>query len=204
MPPPPPPAGQRTPPPSPFSSPSAGSARSSGSGGAPTPRRPPELEGALEPPARSPSPARSPQELKLAPRSKHQQLNLDLALLKASASGDLAALQSAHAAGADINAVGVNGGLVMHFAAKGGHVPVVRYLLGECVPVDVLTAPSAGGFAPLWIAAQFGKAEVIAVLVEAGAQVNCQPATDGCTALWIASGKGRTAACQQPWAIYHR
>ena len=122
-------------------------------------------------------------------------MELDVRLLKAAAAGNLECLRVAHAEGGDIDAVGQNGGLPLHFAAKGGHTAVCSYLLSHGAEVDATTAHDAGEFAALWIASQYGKDDVIADLLKANAAVDRQ-AGDGSTALWIAAAKGNAAAVQ--------
>lgn len=126
------------------------------------------------------------------PRAAHIQVELDVRLLKAAAVGSLEGVQAAHAEGGNVAAVGLNGGLPLHFAAKGGHTSVCSYLLSHGAQVDATTAHEAGGFTALWVASQFGREDVIADLVTAGAAVDCQ-AVDGSTALWIAAAKGNAA-----------
>lgn len=137
--------------------------------------------------------AMEPQRQEQQPRATHIQVELDLRLLKAAAAGNVERVQAAHAEGGDLAAVGVNGGLPLHFAAKAGHTAVCSYLLSHGAEIDATTAHEAGGFAALWIAAQYGRQDVIAKLVKAGAAVDRQ-AVDGSTALWIAAAKGNDAA----------
>jgi ankyrin repeat protein len=134
-----------------------------------------------------------PQRHQEQPRAAHIQVELDLRLLKAAAAGDLERLQAAHSEGGDLAAVGLNGGLPLHFAAKGGHTAVCSYLLSHGAEVDATTAHEAGGFTALWIAAQYGREDVIADLVKADAAVDHQ-AVDGSTALWIAAAKENDTA----------
>ena len=126
------------------------------------------------------------------PRAAHIQVELDVRLLKAAAVGSLEGVKAAHAEGGDVAAIGLNGGLPLHFAAKGGHTWVCSYLLRHGAEVDATTAHEAGGFTALWVASQFGRADIIADLVKAGAAVDRQ-AVDGSTALWIAAAKGNDA-----------
>lgn len=149
------------------------------------------------------------QEHEQQPRAAHIQVELDLRLLKAAAAGNLERVQAAHAEGGDLAAVGLNGGLPLHFAAKGGHTVVCSYLLSHGAQIDATTAHEEGGFAALWIAAQYGREDVIADLVKADAAVDRQ-AGDGSTALWIAAAKGNDAAvralltvCSSPGCIAH-
>ena len=134
-----------------------------------------------------------PQQQEQQPRATHIQVELDLRLLKAAAAGNVERLQAAHAEGGDLAAVGLNGGLPLHFAAKAGHTAVCSYLLSHGAEIDATTANEAGGFAALWIAAQYGREDVIGELVKAGSAVDRQ-AVDGSTALWIAAAKGNDAA----------
>ena len=153
------------------------------------------------PPPPSPPPVPSQaQQQRHELRAAHIQVELDVRLLKAAAAGNLERLRVAHAEGGDIDAVGQNGGLPLHFAAKGGHTAVCSYLLSHGAEVDATTAHQAGEFAALWIASQYGKDDVIADLVKANAAVDRQ-AVDGSTALWIAAAKGNDAAVQTLLAV---
>ena len=160
-----------------------------------TPGPPPPPKGAAAARMRAPPPS--------GERPRHIQVELDLRLLKAAAAGDLERLRTAHANGGDMVAVGANGGLPLHFAAKGGHVDACSFLLSHGAEVDAPTAQQAGGFAPLWVASQYGQADAIAALIEAGAAVD-RRAVDGSTALWIAAAKGRDDAVKALLAVRTR
>ena len=54
----------------------------------------------------------------------------------------------------------------LHYAATGGHVPVIEYLLDQSAYID---AESPNGTTPLMMAAKYGNASAVKILLEAGA-----------------------------------
>jgi len=71
-----------------------------------------------------------------------------------------------------------------------GRTNAVRKLLAESETVDVGTRDGMG-WTPLMYAAESGHAEIVALLIEAGANVYSEN-NDGATALHLAAEKGRT------------
>ena len=67
---------------------------------------------------------------------------------------------------ADINKTGWT---ALHYAATGGHVPVIEYLLDNSAYID---AESPNGTTPLMMAAMYGSPEAVKHLIQAGADLN--------------------------------
>lgn len=66
---------------------------------------------------------------------------------------------------ADVNKTGWT---ALHYAATGGHVPVIEYLLEQSAYID---AESPNGTTPLMMAAMYGSPEAVKVLIQAGADM---------------------------------
>ncbi len=66
---------------------------------------------------------------------------------------------------ADINKTGWT---PLHYAATGGHVPVIEYLLDNSAYID---AESPNGTTPLMMAAMYGSPEAVKHLIQAGADL---------------------------------
>ncbi|WP_300555311.1 ankyrin repeat domain-containing protein [Limnohabitans sp. Rim8] len=67
----------------------------------------------------------------------------------------------------------------LHYAATGGHVPVIEFLLEESAYID---AESPNGTTPLMMAAMYGSPEAVKVLIQAGADLTLKN-QQGMTAL---------------------
>lgn len=67
----------------------------------------------------------------------------------------------------------------LHYAATGGHVPVMEFLLDESAYID---AESPNGTTPLMMAAMYGSPEAVKVLIQAGADLTLKN-QQGMTAL---------------------
>ena len=98
--------------------------------------------------------------------------------------GDLAAVQALLREGADPNAAQNDGMTGLHWAASRNDVETARALLYAGATVRVATR--LGGYAPLHLASRAGHAEVVDVLLEAGADAN-RYTTTGATALHFAA-----------------
>jgi len=104
----------------------------------------------------------------------------------AAAAGDLEAVESIVAVdGSQATAQDVRNDTPLHLAAAGGHVEVVRYLLGSGVPVDIGDNENTS---PLGVAAINGHMEIAGLLIERGADVS------------LADDNGATPL---HWAIYN-
>ncbi len=87
------------------------------------------------------------------------------ALMLAALRGDLPLVQALVAADADVNKPGWT---PLHYAATGGHVPVIEALLEAHAYID---ATSPNGSTPLMMAAMYGNVASVQVLIDAGADV---------------------------------
>jgi ankyrin repeat protein len=116
------------------------------------------------------------------------------ALLYAARAGHAEAFHVLREAGANLHARARHDTDVLECAAAGGNVELVRYLLGQGLPVDghwwsELDTIRVGDHAsPLIEAARHGHREVVRVLLDAGANVRARDA--GHTALWWAKKEG--------------
>ena len=84
-------------------------------------------------------------------------------LMMASLRGQLEVVRKLVARGADVNKTGW---APLHYAASGGHVPVIELLLEESAYID---AASPNGTTPLMMAAMYGTPAAVKLLLEAGA-----------------------------------
>jgi hypothetical protein len=87
----------------------------------------------------------------------------------AATSGNLKLLQNYRSRGISLRAVDERGCTLLHYAAIGNHVEVVRFLLSErCNP----NAKSQEGQTPLHLAAQSGNELMVTVLFENGSGID--------------------------------
>jgi uncharacterized protein len=108
-------------------------------------------------------------------------------LMLAALKGYLPLVQKLVANDADVNKTGWT---PLHYAATGGHVPVIAYLLDEHAYID---AESPNGTTPLMMAARYGSPEAVKHLIQAGADVRLKNQL-GLTALDFAvAGQRRNA-----------
>lgn len=115
------------------------------------------------------------------PRSERNESPLMLAALR----GQEALVQTLVARGAEINKTGWT---PLHYAATGGHVRVMAFLIGAQAEVD---AGSANGTTPLMMAAMYGNAASVKLLLESGADPQIRNAQQ-LSALDFAQRAGRT------------
>ena len=94
-------------------------------------------------------------------RNANDESPLMLAALK----GYLPLVKKLVANDADVNKPGWT---PLHYAATGGHVPVVEFLLDESAYID---AESPNGTTPLMMAAMYGSPEAVKALIQAGADL---------------------------------
>ena len=105
-------------------------------------------------------------------RNAHDESPLMLAALK----GFLPLVKKLVNNDADVNKPGWT---PLHYAATGGHVPVIEFLLDESAYID---AESPNGTTPLMMAAMYGSPEAVKVLIQAGADLTLKN-QQGMTAL---------------------
>ena len=115
------------------------------------------------------------------PRSERNESPLMLAALR----GQEALVQTLVARGAEINKTGWT---PLHYAATGGHLRVMAFLIGAQAEVD---AGSANGTTPLMMAAMYGNAASVKLLLESGADPQIRNAQQ-LSALDFAQRAGRT------------
>ena len=94
-------------------------------------------------------------------RNANDESPLMLAALK----GYLPLVKKLVANDADVNKPGWT---PLHYAATGGHVPIVEFLLDESAYID---AESPNGTTPLMMAAMYGSPEAVKFLIQAGADL---------------------------------
>jgi hypothetical protein len=105
-------------------------------------------------------------------RNAHDESPLMLAALK----GFLPLVKKLVNNDADVNKPGWT---PLHYAATGGHVPVIEFLLDESAYID---AESPNGTTPLMMAAMYGSPEAVKFLIQAGADLTLKN-QQGMTAL---------------------
>jgi ankyrin repeat protein len=96
------------------------------------------------------------------------------ALLSATFSRLLEAVQILHSAGADLAWTTKSGSTLLHYAASGGSLELVRYYIDNGLDVN---ARSSFRTTPLHQAANGGGADVVRVLISSGATVDAQDET---------------------------
>lgn len=79
-----------------------------------------------------------------------------------------------------------NGATALHAASENGHFEVVRLLLQR----GAQQRSSMEGASPLYVAAQYNRPAICALLIDFGAVVDEGLARDGATALYVAAGAG--------------
>lgn len=97
------------------------------------------------------------------------QLGFQMQMFEAAESGDLAQLQQAIEAGADVNAEDENGAAPIGWAASEGHVEAVRALIAAGADIHW---QAANGLTALNVAVAGGEREITRLLIEAGAAVD--------------------------------
>jgi ankyrin repeat protein len=100
-------------------------------------------------------------QIKTEVRNANDESPLMLAALK----GYLPLVKKLVANDADVNKPGWT---PLHYAATGGHVPILEFLLDESAYID---AESPNGTTPLMMAAMYGSPEAVKVLIQAGADL---------------------------------
>jgi ankyrin repeat protein len=98
-------------------------------------------------------------------RTEVRNANDESPLMLAALKGYLPLVKKLVANDADVNKPGWT---PLHYAATGGHVPVVDFLLDESAYID---AESPNGTTPLMMAAMYGSPEAVKFLIQAGADL---------------------------------
>ncbi|WP_353238741.1 ankyrin repeat domain-containing protein [Limnohabitans sp.] len=99
-------------------------------------------------------------------RTEVRNANDESPLMLAALRGYLPLVKKLVANDADVNKPGWT---PLHYAATGGHVAIIEFLLDESAYID---AESPNGTTPLMMAAMYGSPEAVKVLIQAGADLN--------------------------------
>lgn len=105
--------------------------------------------------------------------------------------GDLASVRTLLAEGEDANAAHGDGMSALHWAAQRGDVELARTLAQAGAAVDATTR--IGDYTPLHIASEAGRAEVVELLLGAGADASVR-SSNGATPLHLAASAGSVQA----------
>ncbi len=110
---------------------------------------------------------------------------LHIRLIQAARAGDVAAIESALAAGAKADAAAGDGMSALHWAAERGHAAAVQALLDHGAAYGAGTR--IGDYTPLHLAARRGSAATVRHLLDAGADPNGATTNSGVTPLHLAA-----------------
>ena len=117
-------------------------------------------------------------------------------------SGDIIKVRELIAQGADVNAVNGEGWSALHLAVKANNAAIVKELLSNkrinmnpTLPVDSILMDGgskwyADGQTPLLLAAYYGYADLVSMLLNYGADIMAKDTIDDAMAIHIASAKG--------------
>ncbi|MBR3927115.1 MAG: ankyrin repeat domain-containing protein [Akkermansia sp.] len=125
-------------------------------------------------------------------RKKVNKKKVNKALLSAVEEGDVEALKSALAAGADVNAADSEGITSLMRAAESGNEEILKLLIEAGADVN---AADCDDITPLICAAETGNEEILKLLIEAGADVNVEDVY-GETALSVAAARGHVSCVE--------
>ncbi len=117
---------------------------------------------------------------------------LSQSFVEAGKNGDIAQLENLLALGADVNAMH-NRDCAMTWAANNGHVKTVTWLLDHGADINIIVQD--GKWTPLMVAAVMGKADVVQLLLERGADAAVVN-TDGWNAAQSARNREQPAIAQ--------
>jgi ankyrin repeat protein len=106
-------------------------------------------------------------------------------LIDAAKSGDVEAVRSLLADGADVNTRPGDGMTALHWAAERGHAAVAEVLLASGASANAETR--IGGYTPLHLASRVGNAAVVRALLDGGADVGATTEHSRVTALHLAA-----------------
>jgi len=107
-------------------------------------------------------------------------------LIDAARNGDLAAVQTLLAGGADANRAQGDGMTALHWAAERGHAAVADLLLSAGATVDAKTR--IGSYTPLHLASRGGHGSIATALLDAGADPHATTTGSGVTPVHLAAG----------------
>jgi len=119
--------------------------------------------------------------------------NAGAALVAAASRGDMAAVKSLMAQGADVNVAQGDGMTALHWAAERGDAALAASLIKAGARVDMKTR--VGGYTALHVASRSASGAVVKALLAAGADARIHTAT-GATAMHLAAGAGSAEAIQ--------
>ena len=109
----------------------------------------------------------------------------DSPLIDATKRGDVAAVRSLLAEGADPNVAQGDGLTALHLAAQEGNLEIAEVLLGGGAMVEAQTR--IGGYTPLHLASGGAHTSLVGALLEAGANAGAVTTTTGVTPLHLAA-----------------
>jgi ankyrin repeat protein len=112
-------------------------------------------------------------------------LPTDAPLIDAARNGDVEAVRSLLAEGADVNTAQGDGMTGLHWAAEGGHAAVADLLLAAGAAVEARTR--VGGYTPLHLASRSGHGSIANALLDAGADPGVTTTGSGVTPLHLAA-----------------
>ena len=106
-------------------------------------------------------------------------------LIDAARNGDVAAVQTLLAGGADANAAQGDGMTALHWAAERGHAVVADLLLSAGATVEAKTR--IGSYTPLHLASRAGHSSIATALLDAGADPHATTTGSGVTPVHLAA-----------------
>ena len=109
----------------------------------------------------------------------------DRALLDATKRGDVGAVRSLLADGADPNAAQGDGLTALHLAAQAGNIEIAQLLIDAGARVAATTR--IGGYMPIHLASGAAQASLVSALIEAGAEPGVATTGSGVTPLHLAA-----------------
>ena len=112
-------------------------------------------------------------------------LSTDGPLIDAARNGDVEAVRSLLAGGADANTTQGDGMTALHWAAERGHAAVADLLLSAGADVEAKTR--LGSYTPLHLASRSGHGPIVSALLDAGADPHATTSSSGVTPLHLAA-----------------